>query len=64
MEHCTKFIREKLITFKVGFKKSYGKINWDILLELLMIKGFPERDICLIRPVIVVAVFHSWLMGK
>lgn len=61
--------RNKLfgVLFKVDFEKAYDKINWDFMLSVLEMKGFPEKFIQWTKSAIVdgkVAITLNDMLGN
>lgn len=58
---CTK---KQGVIFKLDIEKAFDKINWDFLLSILALKGFPDKWINWIRACISSATYSVLINGK
>lgn len=40
--------KQSVVLFKVDFEKAYDKVKWPFVLQMLKIKGFPDKWIDLV----------------
>jgi hypothetical protein len=43
--HSVKVTKEPGVLFKLDFEKTYDRVNWDFLLDVLHLRGFGDRFI-------------------